>query len=64
MCAGKGLAMVEMRSVVAHTVHKFDMHLPENVKGGFDMEKFFRQSTDHFTVGLPKIEVVFTERRK
>jgi cytochrome P450 len=54
-CAGKGLAMMEMRSVVAKVVREFDIVLPESFKG----EDFFEGIKDHFTAGTPRPEVSF-----
>lgn len=54
-CAGKGLAMMEMRSVVGRVVDEFDVILPE----GFVAETYWGGIKDHFTAGPPKQLVQF-----
>ncbi|CZR60260.1 related to pisatin demethylase cytochrome P450 [Phialocephala subalpina] len=59
-CAGRSLAMMELRSVVARTVYRYDISLVEGDK--FDENVFFAGVKDHFTLGIPKIDLVFIER--
>ncbi|KAI9645352.1 hypothetical protein NHQ30_006088 [Ciborinia camelliae] len=59
-CIGKGLAMMELRSVVARTIFVYEVSFPEKVK--FDEERFFSGIKDHFTIGVPKCELVFRKR--
>lgn len=61
-CPGKSLAMMEIRSVVARTLHEFDISLPP----GEDLveDAFFAQIKDRFVAGVPKQKVVFTRRQK
>jgi hypothetical protein len=55
--------MMELRSVIARTVQKYDIWFPLSVeKLGFDEEEFFSGIMDHFTIGVPKCELVFRER--
>ncbi|KAL6706482.1 hypothetical protein ACN47E_005421 [Coniothyrium glycines] len=54
-CAGKGLAMMELRSVVARVVSEFDIVLP----GTFVAEEYWGGVMDHFTAGPPSQEVRF-----
>tara|TARA_R110002003_G_scaffold702_11_gene21165 strand:- start:6678 stop:7217 length:540 start_codon:yes stop_codon:yes gene_type:complete len=54
-CAGKGLAMMELRSVVGRVVSEFDVVLMD----GFDEGVFWEGIKDHFTAGAPKVEVRF-----
>jgi cytochrome P450 len=54
-CAGKGLAMMELRSVVGRVVREFDVVLQE----GFDEGKYWDGIKDHFTAGAPRVEVRF-----
>lgn len=54
-CAGKGLAMMELRSVVSRVVQEFNVVLPEGFKG----EDFFEGIKDHFTAGAPGVKVRF-----
>jgi cytochrome P450 len=54
-CAGKGLAMMELRSVISRVISEFDVKLPE----GFDALGYFEGIKDHFTAGGPKVDVRF-----
>jgi cytochrome P450 len=54
-CAGKGLAMMELRSVVGRVIREFDIKVPE----GLDAEGYFDGIKDHFTAGAPKVDVRF-----
>jgi cytochrome P450 len=54
-CAGKGLAMMELRSVVGRVVNEFDVKVPE----AFDEGKYWEGIKDHFTAGAPKQDVRF-----
>ncbi|KAF2703227.1 cytochrome P450 [Pleomassaria siparia CBS 279.74] len=54
-CVGKGLAMMELRSVISRVVNEFDILLPE----GFDAKTYFDSVKDHFTAGPPDQKVVF-----
>jgi cytochrome P450 len=56
-CAGKGLAMMELRSVVGRVVSEFDVEVPE----GFVAEGFWEAIKDHFTAGAPKVDVSFVK---
>ncbi|OJD34098.1 cytochrome p450 monooxygenase [Diplodia corticola] len=59
-CPGKPLAMMEIRSVIARTLHKYDVSLPD---GASVTEKgFFEGVKDHFIAGVPKQNLVFTQR--
>ncbi|EDN98276.1 hypothetical protein SS1G_13134 [Sclerotinia sclerotiorum 1980 UF-70] len=59
-CIGKGLAMMELRSVIARTILEYEVLFPENTK--FDEKAFFNEIKDHFTSGVPKCELVFKRR--
>lgn len=59
-CPGKGLAMMELRSVVAKTVSRYDINIPEGIK--FDIKDFLYDVKDHFTAGIPLQEMVFKRR--
>lgn len=59
-CIGKGLAMMELRSVIARTIFEFEVLFPQGVE--FDQEKFFGGVKDHFTSGVPKCKLVFRKR--
>lgn len=54
-CAGKGLALMELRCVVARVVREFDVVLPK----GFVEGAYWEGVRDHFTAGPPRQEVRF-----
>ncbi|BCS24988.1 cytochrome P450 [Aspergillus puulaauensis] len=59
-CAGRNLAMMELRSVVARVVHEFDIAFPPG--SDFDAEDYFGRIKDHFVSGAPPQHLVFTRR--
>ncbi|KAL1981812.1 hypothetical protein VTN96DRAFT_2108 [Rasamsonia emersonii] len=59
-CAGRNLAMMELRSVIARTVHAFDIAFPDGT--AFDPEEYFSRVKDHFVAGAPAQELLFTRR--
>jgi cytochrome P450 len=59
-CVGKGLAMMELRSVVARTVNEFDVSVPD--QENFDEKIFYAGIKDHFTSGIPDCQIQFTRR--
>ncbi|KAH9870516.1 hypothetical protein IAQ61_005992 [Plenodomus lingam] len=58
-CAGKGLAMMELRSVTGRVVSEFDVVLPD----GFVPDAYWEGVLDHFTAGPPRREVRFVRAR-
>jgi cytochrome P450 len=54
-CAGKALAMMELRSVVARVVGEFDVVLDE----GTDISAYWEGIMDHFTAGPQPMMVRF-----
>ncbi|KAL4745630.1 hypothetical protein BDW72DRAFT_186361 [Aspergillus terricola var. indicus] len=60
-CAGRNLAMMELRSVVARVAHKFDIAFPPG--SNFDANEYFGRIKDHFVSGAPPQNLIFTERR-
>ncbi|KAL2794966.1 cytochrome P450 [Aspergillus keveii] len=60
-CAGRNLAMMELRSVVARVAHEFDISFPTGTN--FDAEDYFSRIKDHFVSGAPPQNLVFTRRR-
>jgi cytochrome P450 len=56
-CVGKGLAMMELRSVISRVVNEFDIVLP----AGFKKEVYFGSIKDHFTAGPPGQLVSFVK---
>lgn len=54
-CAGKALALMEMRSVVGRVLNEFDVVMPD----GFNEQKYWDSIKDHFTAGPPKQWVKF-----
>jgi cytochrome P450 len=61
-CPGKAIAMMELRSVIAKTVSRYDISFPKGAK--FDVDDFFLGVKDHFTAGIPLQELVFTQRKE
>ncbi|KAF7867161.1 hypothetical protein EAF04_005245 [Stromatinia cepivora] len=59
-CIGKGLAMMELRSVISRTIFEYEVLFPDNTK--FDEKTFFKGIKDHFTSGVPKCELAFRRR--
>lgn len=57
-CIGKNLAMMELRTVTARLVTLFDIALAP----GEDGKNLLEKSTDHFTVSLQPLNLVFTKR--
>lgn len=56
-CAGKALAMMELRSVVGRVVAEFDVVLDE----GTDVTAYWEGIKDHFTAGPPKMMARFVK---
>ncbi|PSN69408.1 cytochrome P450 [Corynespora cassiicola Philippines] len=56
-CVGKGLANMELRSVVGRVINEFDIVLPE----GFVADDYFKAIKEHFTAGPPKQAVKFVK---
>ncbi len=52
--------MMELRSVIARTIHAYDVSLPEDTK--FEEKAYFDDVRDHFTAGIPKCDLVFSKR--
>ena len=61
-CPGRAIAMMELRSVIAKTVSRYDISIPKDVK--FDLNDFFANVKDHFTAGIPLQNLVFTRREE
>ncbi|KAL1966197.1 hypothetical protein VTN77DRAFT_4749 [Rasamsonia byssochlamydoides] len=61
MCPGRSIAMMEMRSVIARTVQKYDISFPQGTD--FDIQEFLENIKDHFTAGVPELKLVFTPRK-
>lgn len=59
-CVGKGLALQEMRMVIAVLLDRFEPSLAK----GEDGKKLLEESKDWFTIGIGALEVVFEERKK
>lgn len=57
-CAGKGLAMLEMRTVVTALLQRFEMRLPEK----WDPSSFEREYKDYFNATRPDLPVTLTPR--
>ncbi|KAF4996278.1 hypothetical protein FDECE_12522 [Fusarium decemcellulare] len=57
-CAGKQLALMEMRTVVVEVARRYDIRLAD----GQTPEAFSENLVDGFTLTCPKLELVFTPR--
>ncbi|KAK2836068.1 hypothetical protein FQN49_006714 [Arthroderma sp. PD_2] len=62
-CAGRPLAMMEMRMLIAMVVRLYDFNFPKESRAGaeklYDGKGGFR---DYFTAGAPSVPLVFTKR--
>lgn len=54
--------MMELRSVIARSVQRYDISLPPG--SDFDLQEFLSNIKDHFTAGAPPLNLVFTPREK
>ena len=57
-CVGKQLALIEIRTVVAHLISKFDINLAADEDG----QSLLQESEDNFTLALGSLKVVFEPR--
>ena len=57
-CIGKNLAMMELRTVTARLVTRFDLSLAP----GEDGHRIFHETKDHFTVDPGHLDITFKER--
>lgn len=57
-CAGKNMALLEMRAVVCFIVQRFDLR----VKDGFELDNWDDGIEDWFVTMLPSLPVVFNAR--
>jgi cytochrome P450 len=62
MCPGKSVAMMEMRSVIARTVQRYDISFPPG-RTDFDIQEYLINIKDHFIAGVPELKLVFTPRK-
>lgn len=56
-CIGRNLAMMELRTVTARIISKFDLKLAD----GEDGHRLMYETKDHFTVDPGHLDIVFTE---
>ncbi|OJJ42108.1 hypothetical protein ASPZODRAFT_137494 [Penicilliopsis zonata CBS 506.65] len=61
-CAGRNMAMMELRSVVARVACEFDITFPPGMD--FDAHDYFHRVKDHFIAGAPAQKLVFSKRVK
>ncbi|KAF2019098.1 cytochrome P450 [Aaosphaeria arxii CBS 175.79] len=57
-CIGKNLALMQIRVLVVQILQRFDIKLARGENG----HNLIENSTDHFTVALAPLRLVFTER--
>ena len=58
-CIGKNLALMEVRLLTAELILKYNVKLAP----GEDGKNLLTKSTDHFTMGLGALMLVFEERK-
>jgi len=58
-CAGKELALMQLRAVTAKLVRHFDFELAE----GYGIEQALRCSLDTFTIEMGRVDFVFKQRK-
>jgi cytochrome P450 len=59
ICAGRALAMHEMRAVLFALVRRFDLRFAK----GFIKERWFQGITDHYTYLTGKLDAELKERK-
>ncbi|KAH7141644.1 cytochrome P450 67 [Dactylonectria macrodidyma] len=59
-CVGKQLALMEIRHVASQIAHNYDIRLADDQ----NIEDFFDNVVDGFTLTCPKLDLVFTPRKK
>jgi cytochrome P450 len=57
-CIGKNLAYIELRTLTAQLLDRFEVTLAP----GEDGSRLLRETKDHFTTGLAPLDLVFTKR--
>ena len=58
-CAGKALAMLELRSVACALLHKFELHTPKE----YDLDQWEKDIMDVFLTIKGKLPVILQPRR-
>ena len=58
-CIGRALSLVEMRNLIVKVLTRFDVEFAP----GEDGEAFIQDAKDHFIIEIPKLELVFKERK-
>lgn len=61
-CPGKALGMMELRSVVARTIDRFNVSFPPGVD--FKWDAFYSEIKDCFTSGVPNQDLVFSSMQE
>lgn len=61
-CAGKNLALLELRALVCHLLQKFDFHIPESEAQRMEFEKWEEGVRDHVVLSRPSLPVVVKVR--
>ena len=57
-CIGKNLALMEIRLLTTQLIMQFDVGFAP----GEDGQRLLEQTTDHFTLGLADLDLVFEKR--
>ena len=58
-CIGKNLALMELRTLVSKLVKEFDIAFAP----GEDGTKLLTETTEHFTLGVAPLNLVFSKRQ-
>ena len=57
-CIGKNLALMEIRTLTSRMIMKFDVAFAP----GEDGKRLLMETTEHFTLGLGPMDLIFTSR--
>ena len=60
-CIGRSLALMNIRTTIARLVMGFDVQFAPAEQGD-QGRRFEKETKDHFTLGLAKLEICFVER--
>ncbi|EGN94651.1 hypothetical protein SERLA73DRAFT_187691 [Serpula lacrymans var. lacrymans S7.3] len=62
-CVGKNLALLELRAVTCHILHRFELSFGPSEEGVWEMEKWEERIEDYFTVIRPPLNMVLRSRK-
>ena len=61
-CAGKNLALLELRALVCHLLREFDFYIPESGVQRREFDDWERGVCDYFVMSRPTLPVVIKSR--